>query len=64
MKEIVYSKIIILSEFEGVNENGFNIIDCHEAYKVLIHDLRKKKKNFARMVAIRRNAFNKRTRET
>ena len=36
-----------------MNENGFTMEECHEAYKILIKDLKKKEK-FAKMVKLRK----------
>ena len=58
------SKISYLSfsEFDGVNENGFSMEECHEAYKILIKDLKKKEK-FAKMVKLRRNLSKKKSKK-
>ena len=43
-----------------MNENGFSMEECHEAYKILIKDLKKKEK-FAKMV---KNLIQEEIRET
>ena len=43
-----------------MNENGFTMEECHEAYNVLIKDLKTKEK-FAKMMKLRRNLYKKKS---
>ena len=36
--------LFLFTEFDGVNENGFTMEECHEAYNVLIENLKNKGK--------------------